>query len=77
MIHAVLRMLLLRCPHRNMSRPITPAHSGTYVVCLDCGTQLPYDWENMRVGRPSQKARSEGFLDQQAEPSSRAAATRS
>lgn len=77
MIDAVLRMLLLRCPHRNMSRPITPAHSGTYVVCLDCGTQLPYDWENMRVGRPSQKARNEGFLDQEAEPSSRAAATRS
>ncbi len=82
MIDAVLRMLLFRCPHRNMSRPMTPvrrqglAHSGTYVVCLDCGTQLPYDWENMRVGRAPQKART--FLEQEAaEPSSRAAATRS
>lgn len=78
MIDAVLRMLLLRCPHRNMSRPITPAHSATYVVCLDCGTQLPYDWENMRVGRPSQKSHTKGFLEREAaEPSSRAAATRS
>lgn len=78
MIDAVLRILLLRCPHRNMSRPITPAHSGTYVVCLDCGTQLPYDWENMRIGRGTQKIRTEGFLDREsAEPASRAAATRS
>jgi len=24
----------------------------TYVVCLDCGTQFAYDWENMRLGKP-------------------------
>lgn len=24
----------------------------TYVVCLDCGKQFTYDWENMRLGRP-------------------------
>ena len=23
----------------------------TYVVCLDCGKQFVYDWENMRLGR--------------------------
>jgi len=23
----------------------------TYVVCLDCGKQFTYDWENMRLGR--------------------------
>jgi hypothetical protein len=23
--------------------------TGTYVVCLDCGKELPYDWEEMRV----------------------------
>jgi hypothetical protein len=22
-----------------------------YVVCLDCGKQFAYDWENMRVGK--------------------------
>jgi hypothetical protein len=23
--------------------------TGTYVVCLDCGKELPYDWQEMRV----------------------------
>lgn len=23
----------------------------TYVVCLECGKQFVYDWENMRLGR--------------------------
>ena len=23
----------------------------TYVVCLDCGKQFTYDWENMRIGK--------------------------
>jgi len=29
----------------------TPAASltGTYVACLDCGKELPYDWEAMKV----------------------------
>jgi hypothetical protein len=27
----------------------TPAE--TYVVCLECGKQFVYDWENMRLGR--------------------------
>lgn len=25
--------------------------TGTYVVCLDCGKELPYDWQEMRVIR--------------------------
>jgi hypothetical protein len=31
----------------------TPAASltGTYVVCLDCGKEFPYDWKAMRVVR--------------------------
>jgi hypothetical protein len=71
MIDAVLRMIF-RCSHRNMSRPMTPARrcgvspnasGGTYVVCLDCGTQLPYDWEKMRLGRPVQKTRTERRLE--------------
>lgn len=45
--------LLLRCPHKQLTRPITPVHrlDGTYVVCLDCGTALAYDWQEMRVIR--------------------------
>jgi hypothetical protein len=30
---------------RNRAATVT----GTYVVCLDCGKELPYDWQEMRV----------------------------
>jgi hypothetical protein len=23
--------------------------TGTYVVCLNCGKELPYDWQEMRI----------------------------
>jgi hypothetical protein len=23
--------------------------TGTYVVCLDCGKEFPYDWSQMRI----------------------------
>jgi hypothetical protein len=51
------------CWHRHYSFPITirqknlrghsPASiTGTYVVCLDCGKELPYDWAKMKVADP-------------------------
>ena len=50
---------LFGCWHKNYSFPITtrrgarrsPAASvtGTYVVCLDCGKELSYDWREMKV----------------------------
>lgn len=50
------------CAHRRTTFPITPArrHSGapgamrhgTYVVCLDCGKEFGYDWQEMRLGHP-------------------------
>ena len=50
---------LFGCWHRNYSFPIStrrgqrrsPAASltGTYVVCLDCGKEFPYDWREMKV----------------------------
>ena len=49
---------LLRCSHANYTFPITlkacsvprgQIHKGTYVVCLDCGQELPYDWAGMKV----------------------------
>jgi len=54
--------LLFACRHRRTTFPLTPARkrvSGgqeegpaeTYVVCLDCGKQFAYDWENMRLGK--------------------------
>jgi hypothetical protein len=29
--------------------------TGTYVVCLDCGTEFAYDWKKMRVLSPNKK----------------------
>jgi hypothetical protein len=49
---------LFGCWHKNYTFPLTtkrgkrsPAASltGTYVVCLDCGKELPYDWQEMKV----------------------------
>lgn len=52
------------CSHRNLTFPQTPmrkstgfpapgsARNGTYVTCLDCGKELAYNWEEMRVGKP-------------------------
>jgi len=47
------------CSHKRCSFPITlrgkqrrsPAASvtGTYVVCLDCGQEFPYDWNEMKM----------------------------
>jgi hypothetical protein len=50
--------LLFRCAHRRLTNPLTPVskngvpHSGTYVVCLDCGKQFDYDLKEMRIGKP-------------------------
>jgi hypothetical protein len=29
--------------------------TGTYVVCLDCGKEFAYDWQEMRVVDPNRK----------------------
>jgi hypothetical protein len=44
------------CSHRRTTFPITPgrksaSHRNTpYVVCLDCGKEFAYNWNEMRVG---------------------------
>jgi hypothetical protein len=53
--------LLFGCWHRNLSFPLSskpgPHRSsaasltGTYVVCLDCGREFPYDWNEMKILR--------------------------
>ena len=49
---------LFGCMHSHISFPITikkgprsraAFFTGTYVVCLDCGKEFPYDWEQMKV----------------------------
>jgi hypothetical protein len=46
------------CGHGHISFPITIRKgvrsraafpTGTYVVCLDCGKEMPYDWKQMKV----------------------------
>jgi hypothetical protein len=56
--------LLFGCPHRRTTFPMTPTGKSaapvaygkvrgeTYVVCLDCGKELAYNWDEMRVGGP-------------------------
>ena len=51
--------VLFGCWHSHYSFPITlkPGSrrnkaamlTGTYVVCLDCGKEFAYDWQEMRV----------------------------
>ena len=49
---------LFCCWHQHYSFPITIKKgsrsraafaTGTYVVCLDCGKELPYDWKQMKI----------------------------
>jgi hypothetical protein len=67
MIDTVLN-LLFRCPHRRLTRPVTPVgkaglpHSDTYVVCLDCGKQFAYDLKEMRIGKPLEGSHDSGVL---------------
>jgi hypothetical protein len=61
--------LLLRCPHKRITRPITPVsktgvrNGETYVVCLECGKQFTYDWNDMRIGKPVAISPTAGVLD--------------
>ena len=49
---------LFGCTHSHYSFPITVKkgkrsqasfQTGTYVVCLDCGKEMPYDWKQMKI----------------------------
>jgi hypothetical protein len=45
------------CAHKNTTFPITLPKSShvsargsrTYVVCLECGEEFPYDWKGMKI----------------------------
>jgi hypothetical protein len=53
--------LMFGCSHHRLSFPITvrgarrrskaASVTGTYVVCLECGQEFPYDWKEMKVVR--------------------------
>jgi hypothetical protein len=53
--------LFLGCSHKKTTFPFTPlrrdaapnaTRNGTYVVCLDCGKELAYNWKEMRLVQP-------------------------
>jgi len=56
---------LFGCWHTRYSFPITmkagvwrnkaAALTGTYVVCLDCGKEFAYDWQEMKVVSGTQR----------------------
>jgi hypothetical protein len=56
---------LFGCWHKRISFPQTSKpgqrrceaamQTGTYVVCLDCGTEFAYDWKKMKVLSPNEK----------------------
>jgi hypothetical protein len=58
--------LMFGCSHHRLSFPITvrgarrrskaASVTGTYVVCLKCGQEFPYDWKEMKVVRSSATA---------------------
>jgi hypothetical protein len=51
--------ILFGCWHKRLSFPLSrkpgqrcsaaARETGTYVVCLDCGKEFAYDWQQMRV----------------------------
>jgi hypothetical protein len=53
--------MVFGCSHQRCSFPITVKGkyrrsaaaqiTGTYVVCLDCGKEFPYDWKQMKMVR--------------------------
>lgn len=58
--------LLFGCRHKRHTFPLTirgktrrsgmTSITGTYVVCLDCGKELPYDWNEMMLVRSKTQA---------------------
>ncbi|MGB8770284.1 MAG: hypothetical protein WCC92_11745 [Candidatus Korobacteraceae bacterium] len=52
--------LVFGCWHKRCSFPLTvrgklrrstaaASVTGTYIVCLDCGCEFPYDWSQMKT----------------------------
>ena len=66
-----LLQVFFGCAHRKTTFPLTPirrnrrvgpaaaeSKTQTYIACLDCGKELPYDWNTMRQIRSSSLGRS-------------------
>ena len=61
--------VLFGCKHARYSFPVTIRRTkrrpqaatltGTYVVCLDCGKEFAYDWQQMKVITSSERHREQ------------------
>lgn len=63
MVQKLFQFLSLSCRHNKLTKPFAAAMTQTavgsdwgpvteythYVVCLECGKKMAYDWSNMRV----------------------------
>ena len=68
--------VMFGCRHTRYSFPITvragarraktPGHTGTYVVCLDCGREFSYDWQEMRIAEPQPKEAARSLVTKEA-----------
>jgi hypothetical protein len=67
------------CRHGRTTFPLTPVRRGhalraieparqTYITCLDCGAELPYDWDRMQRVKTPALAWSAGALRRIARP---------
>jgi hypothetical protein len=53
------------CSHKNSTFPITRPRkvrearrrADTYIVCLDCGYEMPYSWNEMRAYKERRRGR--------------------
>ena len=62
--------MVFGCSHKHSSFPITvrgklrrseaASVTGTYVVCLDCGKEFAYDWNEMRLVRTKPETQTAG-----------------
>jgi hypothetical protein len=62
--------MVFGCSHKHCSFPITvrgklrrseaASFTGTYVVCLDCGREFPYDWQEMKLIRSKPESETAG-----------------
>ncbi len=72
--------MVFGCSHKHYSFPITAkpgqrrseaaSVTGTYVVCLDCGKEFPYDWKEMKFVSTRHKT---GEMTEAAEPYAKSA----
>ena len=55
---------LFGCTHKRTTFPLTPyrrsgisrgAQKGTYIVCLACGKEFDYNWNEMHIGNSIEK----------------------